>query len=172
MTLYLPKYVVLVQIAVIFLGWLTITRNKRVSSCAFITFSWAVSRTVLLSSTEPGYCLLIVPLFNIAVSHWFKIVRKAFWYLILQTRKYFRICTGTQVGLFDEKTRDWKSHATVSLIGKNVTSGHYIYYSCQSFEIVASQTQKLLEDPFTFKKIIRQKNYIGDLSYPTKPINV
>jgi hypothetical protein len=28
----------LVLIAVIFLGWLTTTRNKRVSSCAFITF--------------------------------------------------------------------------------------------------------------------------------------
>jgi hypothetical protein len=27
------------------LGWLTTTRNKRVSSCAFIT-SWAVSRTI------------------------------------------------------------------------------------------------------------------------------
>ncbi len=38
----------LVLIAVIFLCWLTTTRNKRVSSCAFITFSWAVSRTILL----------------------------------------------------------------------------------------------------------------------------
>ena len=37
----------LVLIAVIFLGWLTTTRNKRVPSCAFITFSWAVLWTPL-----------------------------------------------------------------------------------------------------------------------------
>ncbi len=40
--------VCLVLIAVIFLGWLTTTRNKRVLPCAFITFSWAVSQTPLL----------------------------------------------------------------------------------------------------------------------------
>jgi hypothetical protein len=39
--------VCLVLIAVIFLGWLTTTSNKRVSSCAFFTFSWAVSRTII-----------------------------------------------------------------------------------------------------------------------------
>ncbi len=37
--------VCLVLIAVTFLGWLTTTRNKQVSSCAFITLSWAVSWT-------------------------------------------------------------------------------------------------------------------------------
>ncbi len=42
----------LVLIAVIFLGWLTTTRNKRVSSCVFITFSWAVSRTKMSNGTK------------------------------------------------------------------------------------------------------------------------
>ncbi len=37
----------LVLIAVIFLGWLTTTRNKLVLPCAFVTFSWAVSRTTI-----------------------------------------------------------------------------------------------------------------------------
>ncbi len=38
----------LILIAVLFLGWLTTARNKQVSSCAFITFSWAVSRTKII----------------------------------------------------------------------------------------------------------------------------
>jgi hypothetical protein len=37
----------LVLIAVIFLGWLTTTRNKRVLPCAFITFSWVGLRQVV-----------------------------------------------------------------------------------------------------------------------------
>ncbi len=42
----------LVLIAVIFLGWLTTTRNKRVSLHVFITFSWAVSRTLLIDKKK------------------------------------------------------------------------------------------------------------------------
>jgi hypothetical protein len=37
-----------VLIADIFLGCLTTTRNKRVLTCAFITFPWAVSRTMTM----------------------------------------------------------------------------------------------------------------------------
>ncbi len=57
--------VCLVLIAVIFLGWLTTTRNKPVSSCVFITFSSAVSRTLIhnllfLCVYESGYALCTV----------------------------------------------------------------------------------------------------------------
>ncbi len=50
----------LVLIAVIFLGWLTTTRNKRVSSCAFITFSWAVSRIILVQ--DPPFGIVVSPM--------------------------------------------------------------------------------------------------------------
>jgi hypothetical protein len=55
----------LVLVAVIFLGWLTTTRNKRVSSCAFITFSWAVSRTTPERYTCTRFCSSFFTFFGI-----------------------------------------------------------------------------------------------------------
>ncbi len=56
------KIVCLVLIAVIFLGWLTTTRNKRVLPCAYITFSWVgLHQCVLLLLkwllTRCKYCI-------------------------------------------------------------------------------------------------------------------
>jgi hypothetical protein len=42
----------LVLIAVIFLGWLTTTRNKRVLPCAFIIFSWVGLQQLLFRSQK------------------------------------------------------------------------------------------------------------------------
>ncbi len=54
--------VCLVLIAVIFLGWLTTTRNKRVLPCAFITFSRVGLRQVMhfpCNKLYPSGCLLL-----------------------------------------------------------------------------------------------------------------
>ncbi len=51
----------LVLIAVIFLGLLNTTRNKwvLVLPCAFITFSWAVSRTYTIVNNYKKHCLVL-----------------------------------------------------------------------------------------------------------------